>query len=308
MPDRPRVLARLACALPVAVLALASASTASDSLHPDSLSLECDAASVPQGGLVRCLTAPNARVEVDGVSRARADGEGRATIGVGRDAEGTLRIQAFRGRGEEAGSAPVAVAITDQPFAFSVVPGLDCAKVSVFTKEQLADIRAATAKKNAAVTVFAEGPGAHEGFLLPAEGRRSSPYGTRRRLEGVQDDGETCQKVRTHWGLDIAAPTGTPVIAPAPGVVTLADELYFEGNAIFLDHGHGLMSVFMHLSELDVVAGEEVAAGEVVGKIGATGTATGPHLHWGLKVRNPVSDNRSADFYVDPAVALRLDE
>jgi murein DD-endopeptidase MepM/ murein hydrolase activator NlpD len=86
-----------------------------------------------------------------------------------------------------------------------------------------------------------------------------------------------------HLGLDVAAPAGAPVRAPAAGRVTLAEpDLFLTGGTILLDHGHGLSSVFAHLSRLDVKAGDEVRQGDVIGAVGGTGRASGPHLHWGM--------------------------
>lgn len=268
------------------------------------LTLQCTGEAA-QGGIVLCWTTPSAMINVNGVTRTQADSRGRVTLGVGRDEQGVMTVRAER---DGRRSAPVVLDIADRDFAFSVVEGLDCSKVSVFTPEQLDEIGVATEKKNRAFAVFRQGVGAHEGFQAPSEGRRSSVYGARRRLTGEQPDGETCQKIRTHWGLDIAVPEGSPIYAPAPGVVTLADALYFEGNAVFLDHGQGLASVFMHMSSIDVEPGQQVEAGELLGRVGMTGTATGPHLHWGIKVRNPASEDRSTDFYVDPVEALALND
>jgi murein DD-endopeptidase MepM/ murein hydrolase activator NlpD len=90
--------------------------------------------------------------------------------------------------------------------------------------------------------------------------------------------------MRPHSGLDIAAPTGTPIRAPAAGVVRLAEhDMYFEGGLVLLDHGHWLESAFLHLSRIDVAAGQRVEKGDIIGAVGATGRATGPHLHWSLK-------------------------
>ncbi len=87
-----------------------------------------------------------------------------------------------------------------------------------------------------------------------------------------------------HDGVDIAAPLGAPVTAPAPGVVALAAELYFSGGTVILDHGAGLFTTYFHLSRIDVTDGEAVAAGRTIGRVGATGRATGPHLHWGARL------------------------
>lgn len=111
------------------------------------------------------------------------------------------------------------------------------------------------------------------GFIWPAEGRITGVYGSQRILNG--------QARAPHWGLDIAAPTGTPVIAPAAGVVRLIHpDMYFSGGTIFLDHGHGLISSFLHLSEILVERDQVIEQGQMIGRIGATGRVTGPHLDW----------------------------
>ncbi|MDR7418294.1 MAG: M23 family metallopeptidase [Armatimonadota bacterium] len=116
-----------------------------------------------------------------------------------------------------------------------------------------------------------------EGFLaLPIDARVSSPYGVLSIYHGV---------VRGfHGGVDFAADEGAPVRAAADGIVRLAEALPLSGNAVLVDHGLGVVSSYLHLSEIAVQAGQRVAKGEVVGKVGATGLATGPHLHWGLRV------------------------
>ena len=152
------------------------------------------------------------------------------------------------------------------------------------------------------------GPGALTGFIKPADAPASSPFGPTRKYIGVSKvTGEPCESVSVHQGYDMAAPVGTPIVAPAAGTVILADpDLYYEGGAIFLDHGHGLVSVFMHLSEVDVEAGDTVARGDLLAKSGNTGRTTGPHLHWAVKWRNPEASNRGGDFYIDPALLLDL--
>lgn len=109
----------------------------------------------------------------------------------------------------------------------------------------------------------------------PAQGRISGVYGSQRIRNGVPGS--------PHLGLDIAAPTGTPVAAAAAGVVSLAvTDMVLSGHTVLIDHGHGISSVYIHLSRIDVAAGQRVQAGEIIGAIGATGRASGPHLHWGL--------------------------
>ena len=117
------------------------------------------------------------------------------------------------------------------------------------------------------------------GFVWPAHGRLSGFYGSQRILNG--------EPRRPHYGVDVAAPTGTPVTAPAPGVVVLAEpDLYFSGGTIIIDHGQQLSSSLLHLSEVAVAVGDSVDQGEVIGAIGATGRATGPHLDWRMNWRD----------------------
>ncbi|OYW15863.1 MAG: peptidase [Sphingomonadales bacterium 12-62-5] len=112
-------------------------------------------------------------------------------------------------------------------------------------------------------------------FQWPATGRISTHFGAQRVYGDIP--------ASYHGGMDIAAPHGTPVKAPIPGVVRLAaGPFMLEGNIIIIDHGRGLFSAMMHLSKLEVKAGDIVAQGQVIGRIGSTGRSTGPHLHWGM--------------------------
>ncbi|MBR72989.1 MAG: peptidase [Rhodospirillaceae bacterium] len=112
-----------------------------------------------------------------------------------------------------------------------------------------------------------------EGFIWPVLGRISGVYGSQRILNG---------ELRSpHFGVDIAAPVGRPVISPAGGVVVLSEnDFYFSGGTIIIDHGHGISSSFLHLSKLEVTVGQRVIKGQIIGEIGATGRVTGPHLDW----------------------------
>ena len=126
------------------------------------------------------------------------------------------------------------------------------------------------------------------GFAWPVVGRISGVFGSRRVLNG--------QPMSPHWGLDIAMPTGTPVLAPAPGRVTLAEsDLYYTGGTIILDHGYGVTSTYAHLSKVAVKVGQTVQPGEQIGAVGATGRVTGAHLHWTINW---------FDVRIDPALVV----
>ena len=125
----------------------------------------------------------------------------------------------------------------------------------------------------------------HGPFRLPLTGGvRGTSFGKRRILNG--------QPRSPHTGADFPAPTGTPIHATQSGCVVLAEELYFSGNTVIIDHGLGIYSLYGHLSATDVAVGDSVKAGAVIGKVGATGRVTGPHLHWGVTVNkarvNPI--------------------
>jgi murein DD-endopeptidase MepM/ murein hydrolase activator NlpD len=116
----------------------------------------------------------------------------------------------------------------------------------------------------------------HESFVKPAAGPNGSPFGLRRYFNG--------QPRSPHSGLDIKAPDGSEVTASNDGEIVLAENLFFTGNTIIVDHGLGLYTIYAHLSRMEVGVGDEVRRSQVIGRVGATGRVTGPHLHWAVKL------------------------
>nr|WP_246480631.1 peptidoglycan DD-metalloendopeptidase family protein [Motiliproteus sediminis] len=126
-------------------------------------------------------------------------------------------------------------------------------------------------------------------FELPARGPFSSPFGLKRFFND--------QPRAPHSGLDIAAPKGAPITAPAPGVVTAAGDYFFNGRNVVLDHGHGLVTMYSHLDRIDVSVGDRVKTGDSLGTIGNSGRVTGPHLHWTVSLNNVRVDPM---LFIDP--------
>ncbi len=119
-------------------------------------------------------------------------------------------------------------------------------------------------------------------FIKPTEGPYSSPFGLKRFFNN--------QPRRPHSGLDIAAPKGTPIVAPADGVVINTGDYFFNGNTVFIDHGQGLITMYCHMDKIDIAEGTEVKTGDLIGKVGLTGRVTGAHLHWSVILNNTTVD------------------
>jgi len=141
--------------------------------------------------------------------------------------------------------------------------------------------------QNAAYRQFSPNTPSNIVFDPPVKGPLSSPFGLKRFFNG--------EPRAPHSGLDFAVPTGTPVAAPAAGKVILTGDYFFNGNTVFLDHGQGLITMYCHLSVIDVKVGDTLARGQVLGKVGATGRVTGAHLHWNVSLN---------DARVDPAIFI----
>jgi len=145
------------------------------------------------------------------------------------------------------------------------------------SEQQLKRIRKESAKSAQAFKQFSQIK-TNGDFTWPAQGPISSPFGLKRFFND--------QPRRPHSGLDIAAPAGDNIVSPANGTVVLTGDFFFNGNAVFIDHGQGLITMYCHMQSIDVKDGQAVKQGELIGKIGSTGRVTGPHLHWTVSLNN----------------------
>jgi murein DD-endopeptidase MepM/ murein hydrolase activator NlpD len=227
-----------------------------------------------QGGLVICQTVPNARVEVgraeDDVYVQTADKNGIIIIGFDRDEPAAFA---------RVGQRRVNFMIEPREYDTSVINGLPSNMVNEYSEAELKRIRAATARKKVGFASKVEEIGFKDGFIYPVTDHiKTTNFGAQRILNGDPKS--------PHFGVDLAAPKGTPILAPAGGIVSLADDdMYFEGSLIMIDHGQGLISYYLHNEDVMVTEGQRVSQGEQIGTVGSRGRSTGPHLCWRLKWR-----------------------
>jgi murein DD-endopeptidase MepM/ murein hydrolase activator NlpD len=223
-----------------------------------------------QGGLARGRVAPDSSVWLDG-RPLRVTSDGQFVFGFGRDAPDAAELVVRAPNGEERRHP---LQITPRIYRIQRVDGLPPDQVTPSAAD-LARIRNDAALLEAAKGRDTAAGGFAEQMAWPAIGPISGIYGSQRILNG--------NPRAPHRGVDVAAPAGTPVGATASGVVSLAEtDLYFTGGTVMLDHGHGVHSVYAHLDEVRVTVGQQLRQGQALGTIGATGRATGPHLHWGV--------------------------
>ncbi len=223
-----------------------------------------------QGGLVVGRTEPGSTVAVDG-RPVRVSAGGRFILGFGRDAADRAVIEVSHPGG---GTESRTIEVAKRQYPVQRIDGLPSAQVTPDT-EALKRIKADNARIGEARTLDTDEPYFASGFAWPLVGRISGVFGSQRILNG--------EARRPHNGVDVAAPAGTLVRAPADGVVAMADEdMFFTGKTLMIDHGHGLTSVYAHMSAILVAEGRPVARGEPIGRTGMSGRATGPHLHWGV--------------------------
>jgi murein DD-endopeptidase MepM/ murein hydrolase activator NlpD len=230
-----------------------------------------------QSGYAIGRTDPRAQILIDGQPVGDASAEGVFVIGFDRDAPAICALEA------RTPSASVERALVVAPIAYDVqrIDGLPQDQVTPTDPALLARIAEEAKRKAVGFASDIDFDGFRGGFSLPLpEGsfHQSARFGGQRILNGVPE--------RPHYGSDLAAPVGTPVMAPADGQVSFAETgLHYEGALILIDHGQGLVSAYLHLSKVDVRAGDHVARGDLIGAVGKEGRATGPHLCWRMKWR-----------------------
>ena len=220
-----------------------------------------------EGGLIVARTMPDALIWLDNTPIARAD-TGIFVIGFNRDSDMPAKITIKMADGTTHNSM---LTPAQRDYNIQRINGLKSQHVTP-PPAQITRIKADAAAVRAARDTSVPTGDFWTGFDWPARGRISGVFGSQRILNGVPR--------QPHYGLDIAGPTGTPVYAPASGVVTLVKDLYFSGWTVILGHGLGVNSAFLHLDMAVVKVGDAISRGQLIGHIGATGRATGPHLDW----------------------------
>jgi murein DD-endopeptidase MepM/ murein hydrolase activator NlpD len=225
-----------------------------------------------QGVLIIGRTVPGTTVTIDG-SAVRVSDDGVFLLGFGRDAPSKARLSAKFPDGSRSHRD---LRVAQRSYNVQRVDGLPPRKVSpseqdmVRIRQDIALAKKARARNDPREDFLA-------GFQWPVKGRISGVYGSQRVLNG--------EPRRPHFGVDVAAPVGAIVRAPADGVVTLAHgDMFFSGGTLIVDHGHGLSSSFLHLSAILVNEGDRIQQGEPIAKVGATGRVSGPHLDWRMNL------------------------
>ncbi|SMF07422.1 Membrane proteins related to metalloendopeptidases [Alteromonadaceae bacterium Bs31] len=220
-----------------------------------------------QGAMIKGKTTSHANVLVLDKT-LKADENGHFVFGLGRDIKGPVNIT-------------LNIGVQQSTFTFDVkqreydvqrIEGVEKKYVSP-PATVLERIRQDNKRIRKARSITSTLKEYNDKFVVPAEGPITGVYGSQRVFNGVPK--------RPHYGLDIGSPVGTPVVAPVGGVVTLAEnDMYYSGGTLIIDHGHGISSTFIHLSEILVKDGDTVKQGQTIAEIGATGRVTGPHLDW----------------------------
>ena len=225
-----------------------------------------------QGVLIIGRTVPGTTVTIDG-SAVRVSDDGVFLLGFGRDAPSKARLSAKFPDGSRSHRD---LRVAQRSYNVQRVDGLPPSKVSpseqdmVRIRQDIALVKKARARNDPREDFLAA-------FQWPVKGRISGVYGSQRVLNG--------EPRRPHFGVDVAAPVGAIVRAPADGLVTLAHgDMFFSGGTLIVDHGHGLSSSFLHLSAILVKEGDHIHQGDPIAKVGATGRVSGPHLDWRMNL------------------------
>lgn len=228
-----------------------------------------------QSGVVIARTAPRANYSIDGESLGVASAGGLFVMGFDRDAPGRETIDAAW----SGGKAEHVAEIAPQDYDIQRINGLPQNTVTPQGEALLKRIAEEAERKRAGFASNVDADWFADGFSMPLKDYRvSGRFGGQRILNGKPD--------RPHYGADLAAPIGTPIMAPCKGKVSFAETgLHYEGGLVLIDHGQGLISAYLHMSRIDVQRDQMVDRGEVIGAVGDKGRATGPHLCWRLKWR-----------------------
>ncbi|MDF1793820.1 MAG: M23 family metallopeptidase [Thalassobaculaceae bacterium] len=241
-----------------------------------------------QGGIVFGQTDPGTTLVLDDIP-VEVDGDGVFVFGFHRDAPKTSTLVITHPDGT---TERRVLEVATREFNIQRIDGLPDNMVSP-PQEVIARIQRDAAEVAAARAGIRPDSDFRSGFKWPAIGPISGVYGSQRILNG--------KPRQPHYGVDIAAPKGTPVVAPADGLVTLAaTDHYYTGGTLILDHGHGLSSTFIHMDSVAVKVGTRVRQGDVIGTVGASGRATGPHLDWRMNWH----DRRLDPTYVVPPMPI----
>lgn len=228
-----------------------------------------------QGGYAVGRTVPRAVVDVDGQVLTTASANGWFVVGFDRDAPPASKLTVTTPDGSAVDERTIATG----DFDIQRIDGLPPEQVTPTDPALLERLAAESVRKQAGFASQADIEGFRDGFILPVVGaRRSARFGGQRILNG--------EPKRPHYGVDLATPVGTPVRAPAAGLVCFAETgLHYEGGLVLVDHGQGLITAYLHLSKILVPAGTYVQQGQLIAETGKEGRATGPHLCWRMKWR-----------------------
>jgi len=249
------------------------------SARAEALTLEGD---ITQGGLVFGMTEPGASVSLDD-KPVRLSEDGLFLLAFGRTATGIKKLVVTQANGK---SETRSLVVTKRQFNIQRIDGLPKRKVTP-NPVDVARIKKDNQGIGRVRRMDSTTPFFASGFSWPVKGRISGVFGSQRILNGKPKS--------PHNGTDIAAPIGTPIKAPADGrVVLVHQDMFYTGKTMMIDHGHGLSTVYAHMSDISVAEGQFVGKGTVIGKVGKTGRATGPHLHWGMS---------HFSIHLDPALA-----